>query len=245
MSSISKVGGQAYNNYFGAARSVKSSNEAGRFGEILENRLYGKSKDNYNSYSRGMSVSPVLQDRKDTLSNLVITDVTKIHYPECDEPGERMLEAILPGYGIPITISLRPCSMNTVIDQDKLKEIFGMVFMFCEKVLPILQKATPYPISGMGVMGMPFNEATGEVDFKPYFRAVFDVMSKHISYIVHDEDLKLELQKMMIECEEAFFKALDEADKNVKESQMPERSEGGKTEIIFEDNYVKFNRVEK
>ena len=50
---------------------------------------------------------------------------------------------------------------------------------------------------------------------------------------------------MIIECEKAFFKALDEADKNVKESQMPERSEGGKTEIIFEDNYVKFNRVEK
>lgn len=245
MDCIGRLGSQAYSDSFDAAKNVRGSSEFGGFGEVLEKRLYGKAESNYNIYNRGMSVAPMLMGKKDTLSELVINDVTKIHYPDCAEPGERMLEATLPGYEIPITISLRPCSVDTVIDQDKLKEIFGKVFMFCEKVLPVLQKALPYPIAGMGVMGLPFNEATGEVGFKPYFKGIFDVMSEHIGYLVQDDDVKEELQKMLMECEKAFFKALDEADKNVKESQPPERSDGDKTQIIFKDHHVEFNRPGK
>lgn len=50
---------------------------------------------------------------------------------------------------------------------------------------------------------------------------------------------------MLAECEKAFFKALDEADKNAKESQPPERSDGDKAQIIFKDDYVEFNRPGK
>lgn len=223
MDRINSIGKQTFSFYSDNLKCNKDEIGHEKFQSVLNRMLKEKINDRFSNYTKTNAIPAALINKLKSVSDSLFEDVTyDKEYEHMFECGEyKLYRAYYDNIDggdekIFFLIRLTPCSRDAKIDSDKLQVIFEKANAIAKAVMPIYAKMNNTAILAGMDFQLPFREATGEVDFDTFIKRLMEHLNSEINNLPAENDMKEELQKMLKECEDTLFKAIDDEKEEAK-----------------------------